>query len=93
MQIKEIKKTSDKYDFPVELTRYVIADDDVKIVIKLWHKRHSDSLSGKNNPCYGRKWMHIKDSSRKEDRIYVKEVECQKYLDLGYIFGMKENNV
>lgn len=31
----QIKKTSDKYDFPVELTRYVIADDDVKIVIKL----------------------------------------------------------
>ena len=61
--------------------------------IKLWHKRQSDSLSGKNNPCYGRKWMHIKGSSRKEDRIYVKEAECQKYLDLGYIFGMKENNV
>ena len=61
--------------------------------IKLWHKRQSDSLSGKNNPCYGRKWMHIKGSSRKEDRIYVKEAECQKYLDLGYIFGMKDNKV
>ena len=32
MQIKEIKKMSDKYDFPVEETRYVIADDDGKIV-------------------------------------------------------------
>lgn len=32
MQIKEIKKMSDKYDFPVEETRYVIADDDGKTV-------------------------------------------------------------
>ena len=32
MQIKEIKKMSDKYDFPVEETRYAIADDDGKIV-------------------------------------------------------------
>lgn len=32
MQIKEIKKMSDKYDFPVEETRYVITDDDGKIV-------------------------------------------------------------
>jgi len=34
--------------------------------------------------------MHLKGSSRKEDRVYVRENEFQKYLDKGYVFGMKE---
>ena len=55
--------------------------------IKLWHQRQSASLSGKKNPAYGRKWMHLKGSTRKEDRVYVKPDQIDHYLSLGYIFG------
>ena len=34
----------------------------------------------KSNPAYGRKWMHLKGSSRKEDRVYVKKEEIEHYL-------------
>ena len=58
--------------------------------IKNWKENISKAVSGEKNSCYGRKWMHLKGSSRKEDRVYVRENEFQKYLDKGYIFGMKE---
>lgn len=48
-----------------------------------WHRKIS-------NNTRGRKWMHLKGSNKKEDRVYVRENECQKYLDKGYVFGMKE---
>ena len=55
--------------------------------IKLWHQRQSASLSGPKNPAYGRKWMHLKGSTKKEDRVYVKPDQIDHYLKLGYIFG------
>ncbi len=58
--------------------------------IKKWKENISKAVSGEKNGCYGRKWMHLKGSSRKEDRAYVRENEFQKYLDKGYVFGMKE---
>lgn len=36
------------------------------------------------------KWMHLKGSNKKEDRVFVKEHEVEKYLKLGYVFGMRE---
>jgi hypothetical protein len=36
--------------------------------------------------------MHLKGSNKKEDRVFIKENEVEKYLKLGYIFGMKEKN-
>ena len=39
------------------------------------HIKHSTSVSGEKNPAFGRKWMHLKGSSRKEDRVYVKADE------------------
>jgi hypothetical protein len=38
------------------------------------------------------KWMHLRGSNKKEDRVFVKEHEVEKYLKLGYVFGMKEKN-
>ena len=70
--------------------------DNRKVIIELakeiknWKENISKAVSGEKNGCYGRKWMHLKGSSRKEDRVYVRENEFKKYLDKGYIFGMKE---
>jgi hypothetical protein len=59
--------------------------------IKLWHKHQSEKLKGKLNPAYGRKWMHLKGSTKKRDRVYAKQEDCEKYLKLGYVYGMKES--
>ena len=60
----------------------------------LWRQHLKErNFSGKRNPAYGRKWMHLKGSSKKEDRVYVKENEFQKYLKLGYVFGIKDKSI
>ena len=56
------------------------------------HIKHSTSVSGEKNPAFGRKWMHLKGSSRKEDRVYVKADEQQNYLKIGYVYGFKPKN-
>ena len=45
----------------------------------------------KTNSAYGRKWMHIKGSCRKEDRIFVKQEDIEHYLEMGYILGIVDN--
>ena len=49
-----------------------------------------DDQGNITNPAFGRRWMHLKGSSKKEDRVYVKVDSIKKYLDLGYIFGIKD---
>ena len=51
-------------------------------------KRRSQIFSGKNNPCYNRKWMYHPTTL---DSVFPKENECKKYLDLGYVYGMIKN--
>lgn len=58
--------------------------------IQEWKENLSKANSGENNPAYGRKWMHLNGSNDKKDRIYVHSDEVEKYLSLGYVFGMKE---
>lgn len=41
-------------------------------------------VQGENNPAFGHKWM-----TNGIDRIYPHISECDKYLELGYHFGMK----
>lgn len=60
----------------------------------LWRQHLKErNFTGKGNPAYGRKWMHLKGSSKKEDRVYIKENEFQKYLNLGYVFGIKDKSI
>ena len=56
---------------------------------ELHKKRLSLSAFGKHdgklNGCFGRKWMHHPIT---QDKVYPKKEDIQKYLDLGYIFGV-----
>ena len=42
---------------------------------------------GKDNPCYGRRYMHRGD----EKKILVKPEDFQIYLDMGYQFNNPKN--
>lgn len=58
--------------------------------IREWKYKLSVSNSGENNPSFGKRWMHLKGSNKKEDRIYINGDQVQKYLELGYVLGIKD---
>ena len=67
---------------------YVSKEDIQKYLDNGWKfSLHEKDIT---NPTFGRRWMHLKGSSKKEDRVYVKVDSIKKYLDLGYIFGIKD---
>jgi len=33
--------------------------------------------------------LHLKGSSRKEDRVYAKRGDIDKYIKIGYVYGLK----
>ena len=49
--------------------------------------RKNGSVAGKNNGCYGRKWMHHPITQKK---VYPKSEDIDYYLSLGYIFGVND---
>lgn len=58
--------------------------------IREWKYKLSVSNSGENNPSFGKRWMHLKGSNKKEDRIYINGDQVQKYFELGYVLGLKD---
>lgn len=50
---------------------------------KLQEQKSKNSL-GEKNPSFGKKWMFNPNTN---DRVYCKQDNIQKYLELGYIFG------
>lgn len=48
-------------------------------------KSISKHTRGKNNPAYGHIWLY---NATINDRVYVKKEEVQKYLDVGYNYGL-----
>lgn len=52
-----------------------------------WKFSLHEHIKDQSNPAYGRKWMHLKGSSRKEDTAYVKKEDIEHYIKLGYVFG------
>lgn len=62
-------------------------------------KEHNEKISEANKGkkknyvvgSVGRKWMHPKGSTKRKDCVFIKPDEVEKYLELGYVFGMKDN--
>ena len=54
---------------------------------------YKKSLKDKTNPSYGKKQMHLNGSYDKKDRIYVSEKDVLKYLNIGYVLGMKPKKI
>lgn len=88
MQIKEIKKMSDKYDFPVEETRYVIADDDGKIV----DDAQGYGYKTKQNAMKAM-WWKFKNGKCKHDELARWWKKSPNDVLLRRIFEMEEINL
>lgn len=82
--LRGMKKLFKEGECPV----YVRASEIQKYLDNGW--KYSLYKPDTTNPAYGRRWMHIEGSSKKEDRVYVKEEEVDHYLKIGYVFGFTD---
>lgn len=61
-------------------------------------KEHNEKISIANRgkkknyvvASTGRRWMHKPGSRTREDSVFVMEQDIQHYIDIGYVFGMKD---
>ena len=80
-----------KMMYDLDGNRHYIKHDKIEYYLSIGWKPSKielkkNRIKDTTNPAYGRKWMY---HPKTLDRVYVKQHDIQKYLELGYQYGVK----